>query len=69
MYCARQWHWVYQSQKENTKNNHTSVALKVTKERIENLCKFSAFSVEEIKEENTISGTKIWFKIPLKTDY
>jgi hypothetical protein len=38
MYCARQWHWVYQSQKENTKNNHTSVALKVTKERIENLC-------------------------------
>jgi hypothetical protein len=38
MYCARQWHWVYQSQKEKTKNNHTSVALKVTKERIENLC-------------------------------
>ena len=59
----------YQSQKENSKKNHTSVALKVTKERIENLSKFSAFSVEEINEENRILGTEIWFKIPLKTDY
>jgi two-component system sensor histidine kinase LytS len=59
----------YQSQKENSSKNHTSVALKVTKERIENISKYSAFSVEEIKKENTILGTKIWFKIPLKTDY
>ena len=59
----------YQSQKENSKKNHTSVALKVTKERIENLSKFSAFSVEEINAENRILGTEIWFKIPLKTDY
>ncbi|AUC84461.1 hypothetical protein CW731_03720 [Polaribacter sp. ALD11] len=60
---------IYQSQKRNINKNHASVALKVTKERIENLSKYSAFSVEEIKKENTISGTKVWFKVPLKTDY
>lgn len=59
----------HQSQKKNKTKNHSSVALKVTKERIENLSKFSAFSVEEIKKENTVLGTKIWFKIPLETDY
>ncbi|WP_189663016.1 histidine kinase [Polaribacter sp. IC073] len=58
---------VFQSQKET--KNHSSVALKITKERIENLSKFSTFSVEEIKKEKAISGTKVWFKIPLKTDY
>ena len=60
---------VFQSQKENTSKNHKSVAVKITKERIENLSKSSAFSMEEIREKNNISGTKIWFKIPLKTDY
>ncbi|WP_299667589.1 histidine kinase [uncultured Polaribacter sp.] len=60
---------IYQSQKNKTTKNHTSVALEVTQERIENSSKFSAFSVEEIKEKDTILGTKIWFKIPLKTDY
>jgi two-component system sensor histidine kinase LytS len=60
---------LHQSQKENKTKNHSSVALKITKERIENVSKFSAFSAEEIKEENTILGTKIWFRIPLKLDY
>ncbi|MCI2228357.1 histidine kinase [Polaribacter sp. MSW13] len=49
--------------------NHKSVALKVTKERIQNLSKYSAFSIEEIKSKNAVLGTKVWFKIPLKTDY
>jgi hypothetical protein len=25
--------------------------------------------MEEIKQENQVIGTKVWFKIPLKTDY
>jgi ligand-binding sensor domain-containing protein/two-component sensor histidine kinase len=48
---------------------HKSVALKITKERIENLSKYSAFVISEIKEQKQIRGTKIAFKIPLKTDY
>ena len=60
---------IFQSQKENKIKNHHSVALKITKERIENLSKTDSFSMEEIKKENIILGTRIWFKIPLKTDY
>lgn len=60
---------IFNSQKNKTNTTHNSVALKVTKERIENLSKYSSFSVEEIKKENEILGTKVWFKIPLKTDY
>jgi two-component system sensor histidine kinase LytS len=59
----------HKSQKENRTKNYSSVGLKITKERIKNISKFSAFSAEEIKEENTILGTKIWFRIPLKLDY
>jgi two-component system sensor histidine kinase LytS len=59
----------YQSQNRNTFKKHTSVAIKITKERIENLSTYSAFSAEELTEDETIVGTKIWFKIPLKTDY
>ena len=60
---------IFQSQKGNTIKNHTSVALKITKERIENLSEFSSFYIEEIHKENMILGTKVWFNIPLKTDY
>ncbi len=60
---------IYQSQKRKTNDKHKSIALKVTKERIENISKHSAFTMEEIKDNNEIKGTKIWFKIPLKTDY
>lgn len=59
----------HQSKKEKTKTNHQSVALEVTKERIEYLTKYNSFSIEEIKNNQVISGTKIAFKIPLKTDY
>ena len=48
---------------------HKSVALQVTKERIENISKNSKFLIEELKENNSVVGTKVWFKIPLKTDY
>ncbi|MFK8058630.1 MAG: histidine kinase, partial [Polaribacter sp.] len=60
---------IHESKKGKTNNKHKSVAIKITKERIENISKHSSFIVEEIKKENTIFGTKIWFKLPLKTDY
>jgi hypothetical protein len=59
----------HQSKKEKEKSNHQSVALDVTKERIQHLSKYNSFSIEEIKEQKEIKGTKIGFKIPLKTDY
>lgn len=59
----------HQSKNEKEIKKHKSVALEITKERIINLCIKNCFSIEEIKENNTIYGTKVWFKIPLKTDY
>ena len=59
----------YQSKQEKVKTNHQSVALEVTKERIQYLTKYNSFSIEEIKKNQVIAGTKIEFKIPLKTDY
>ncbi len=58
----------YQSKKKNN-NNHKSVALSVTKERIENLSPKSDFKIEEIIKNNLIKGTKVSFRIPLQTDY
>lgn len=54
---------------KNKKNAHKSVALNVTKERIQNLTPYNKFKISELKEDNEIRGTKIYFKIPLKTDY
>ncbi|WP_166382027.1 histidine kinase [Polaribacter sp. 11A2H] len=59
----------HQSKKEKLKSNHQSVALEVTKGRIQHLSKYNSFSIEEIKVQNEIKGTKVGFKIPLKTDY
>ncbi|GGG99894.1 histidine kinase [Polaribacter pacificus] len=51
------------------KSKHKSKALKITKERIESLSTLAIFRMEELKENKKITGTKVWFKIPLKTDY
>ena len=59
----------HRSKKEKVKTNHQSVALEVTKERIQHLSKYNSFSIEEIKNDKEVSGTKVGFKIPLKTDY
>ena len=58
----------YNHSKKTTKN-HKSLALKVTQERIKNLSKYSSFDISELQEKNQITGTKVEFKIPLKTDY
>lgn len=60
---------IEQSKKGKQHSAHHSVALKVTKERIENLSKTSRLEIKEISENNQINGTKVEFQIPLKTDY
>jgi sensor histidine kinase YesM len=59
----------HHSKDNNKDKEHASVALTITKERIINLSNKNSFSIDEIKIDNAISGTKVWFKIPLKTDY
>jgi hypothetical protein len=49
--------------------SHQSMAINITRERIENISKYNVFTIEEIKENDCIKGTKVSFKIPLKTDY
>lgn len=58
-----------QEQKEKKITTHKSIAVKLTKERIQNLSKYNSFSIKEIMLNNKISGTKVSFKIPLITDY
>ena len=60
---------IHQSKQQKSNKPHQSVALQITKERIINLSSKHSFSIEEIKENDIIYGTKVWFKIPLKTDY
>ena len=60
---------IHQSKKRKENSNHNSVALKVSKERIENIANKHSFSIDEIIEDSITKGTKVWFKIPLKTDY
>jgi sensor histidine kinase YesM len=60
---------IFESQKNKTNTSHQSVALDVTKERIESLSGIGALNISEIKENNTIKGTKIEFKIPLEQEF
>ncbi|SDZ82215.1 sensor histidine kinase [Bizionia paragorgiae] len=61
---------IFTSQQQKTKTDHQSVALEVTKERIESLSGEGAVLIEEVKnDDGTVKGTTITFKIPLETDY
>ena len=61
---------IFKSQQSKTKTDHQSMALKVTKERLESLSGKNALEITEIKnDDGTIGGTNITFKIPLLTDY
>lgn len=57
------------SQQKHPKKNHKSVALHVTKERIEHISGERSFYISEIVNKGAIEGTKVWFKVPLKTDF
>jgi ligand-binding sensor domain-containing protein len=61
---------INKSKENKPKNNHQSMALEVTKERIEHLSGMNTLIIEEIThKDNTLAGTKVNFKIPLITDY
>jgi sensor histidine kinase YesM len=60
---------IHESKRRKENLNHNSVALKVSKERMQILSDKSSFSIDEIVKENKIKGTKVSFRIPLKTDY
>ncbi|WP_339627743.1 two-component regulator propeller domain-containing protein [uncultured Maribacter sp.] len=61
---------IFKSQDEKPKTDHQSMALTVTKERLESIAGKNTLYIGEIKNENgSIAGTKITFKIPLLTDY
>ena len=60
---------IHQSKKQKNSSPHNSVAIKITEERIRALSKKSFFSIDEITEKKTPTGTKVSFRIPLKTDF
>jgi len=61
---------IQQSQQNKTNTDHQSMALQVTKERIESLAGVNTLKIEEVSEkDHTLAGTKISFKIPLETEY
>ncbi len=61
---------IYNSQQnKSTTDNNNSVALSVTKERIQYLSGSNSLKIDEIKVGLETTGTKVYFKIPLKTDY
>lgn len=61
---------IYKSQNEKVKTDHQSMALKVTKERLESISGPNTLQIDEIKNtDGSIGGTEISFKIPLLTDY
>lgn len=57
------------SLKKKSTTNNNSLALKVTKERIQYLSNLNSFRIQNIKNKENTTGTKVFFKIPLKTDY
>ncbi|GAA4275786.1 histidine kinase [Aquimarina mytili] len=61
---------IFESQKAKTNTDHQSMALTVTRERLESISGKDSLTIEEIKTNgNTVAGTQIAFKIPLQTDY
>lgn len=63
---------IFQSQKAkaNIKTDHQSMALTVTRERLESISGKEALNIEEIiGDDEKVEGTQISFKIPLETDY
>lgn len=61
---------IYSSQQHKPKTDHQSMALKVTRERLESISGTDALTISEQKNnDGSSAGTTIVFKIPLETDY
>ncbi len=58
-----------QSKLNKKASDHNSIAVEVTKERIKSLSNKNLFTISEIIENKTVIGTKVFFRIPLKTDF
>lgn len=59
---------IQQSQQNKPKTDHQSMALQVTKERIESLAGKNTLTIQDVSKEGA-TGTKISFKIPLETEF
>ena len=55
--------------KEKRDKKHKSAALEITEERIQNITPNHGFHIGTILKNESVKGTKVAFKIPLKTDY
>ena len=61
---------IFQSQKIKANTDHQSMAITVTRERLESISGKDSLRIKEIKNNGkTVAGTQIAFKIPLQTDY
>lgn len=61
---------INQSKKRKGNSSHKSIALQVSKERLLAINKYSRLKIDEItNEKKEVVGTRVNFKIPLKTDY
>ncbi|WP_378186496.1 two-component regulator propeller domain-containing protein [Aquimarina sp. W85] len=61
---------IFQSNNNKAKTDHQSMALTVTRERLDSITGKDALKIKEIiLEDNSIGGTEISFKIPVTTDY
>lgn len=72
LYCSIQDNGIgiFTSQEAKPKTDHQSMALTVTRERLESISGVNALQISEIKnDDGTIGGTNITFKIPLETEY
>ncbi|MDC9722591.1 MAG: histidine kinase [Urechidicola sp.] len=72
LYCAIKDNGIgyKQSVKFKNKSSHQSVALEVTKERIDKISDKSTFKIEELKDtKGAIKGTLVSFNLPIITDY
>lgn len=61
---------IHESQKNKTATNHQSLALEVTRERIESLAGANTLEIKEVVTSTQQGGgTQVEFRIPLLTDY
>jgi sensor histidine kinase YesM len=69
LHCSVDDNGIGLQKSKTNENRHESVSIAVNRERIENLSGKNSFSIKELKERENTTGTRVWFKIPLKTDY
>lgn len=59
----------FNSSKEKNSSSGNSLALKITKERLDKITRYNNFEINEVVKKNVVIGTRVSFKIPLVLDY